>query len=81
MKPIKKFQIGKKGLTPEFVEQVRKCFERREIIKISILSSVCKNKKDAQDISDKLEKELGEKFTSKIIGHTLNVRKWRKNKR
>lgn len=81
MKPIKRFQIGKNKLTPTFIEQIKKCFEHAEIIKISILKSACRDKKQAREIADELVNALGKNYTYKMIGYTLSVRKWRKAKR
>jgi RNA-binding protein YhbY len=83
MKPIKKFQIGKKGLTQEFVEQLKKAFgdSSTESIKISLLKSSTRDKKQAQNIGQELVDGLGKNFTFKLIGYTLGVHKWRKDKR
>jgi RNA-binding protein YhbY len=81
MKQIKKLQIGKKGLTPEFITQLKNVFEREQIIKISILKSACRNKKDAEKIGEDLVNELGKNFSFRLIGYVLTVRKYRKNVR
>ena len=80
MKEIKRFQIGKNGLTQNFIEQIKTYFEKSkaELIKISILKSICKDKKDAKKISNELIEGLGNMFTGKLIGHTIVVRRWRK---
>ena len=78
MKPIKKFQIGKKGLTSEFVEQVRKTFEKSDLIKIELLKSATRKKEEADTIGNDLVDKLGDKFTCKRVGYTLTIRKWRK---
>ena len=54
MKAIKKLQIGKNGLTPEFIEQVKSVFENGKLVKISILKSACRDKKDAEKIGKEL---------------------------
>ena len=79
MKPIKKIQLGKKGLTPEFIEQVRKIFEKESLLKISILKSACRNKQDAIKIADNLKNSLGKKFNYRLIGYTITLMKFRKN--
>ena len=80
MKEIKKFQIGKKGLTEEFVGQLNHYFEKShaEVIKVEILKSCCRDKKDAEKIGDELVEKLGKNFTYKLVGYVLTVRKWRK---
>jgi len=81
MKRIKKLQIGKAGLTPAFINQVRKIFENEKLIKISILKSACRDKEDAKKIGEKLVKELGPKFGYKLIGYVLTIIKYRKEQR
>ena len=78
MKSQRKLQIGKSGLTPEFIEQVKKVFENAELIRISILKSACRDKEHAKEMGDELVDSLGKNFTFKLIGYVLVVRKWRR---
>ena len=81
VKPIKKLQIGKSGLTSKFIEQVKKVFENAELVRISILKSACRDKEHAKKIGEELVDALGKNFTFKLIGYVLVVRRWRKDKR
>jgi RNA-binding protein YhbY len=62
-------QLGKKGLTSEFIEALRKSFKSHKIIKISLLKSYSRDKgqilKDAEHICS----ELG--CRHKLLGYTL----------
>ncbi len=78
MKAIKKLQIGKNGLTPEFIEQVKSVFENGKLVKISILKSACRDKKDAEKIGKELVSELGPKYGYKLVGYVLTIIKYRK---
>ena len=78
MKPIKRLQIGKNKLSLSFINQVKIIFKNEEIIKISILKSACRNKKDAEKMADELVDSLGKNFTYKLIGYVLTIRKFRK---
>jgi RNA-binding protein YhbY len=78
MKAIKKLQIGKNGLSPEFIEQVKKTFEDSRLVKISILKSACRDKKDAKKIGEELIGALGPKYGYKLVGYVLTVIKYRK---
>jgi len=82
VKPQKKFQIGKKGLTKEFVEQIRTYFEKSksEIVKIEILKSCCRDKKKAKEIGRELVGKLGKNFDFKLIGYVLVVMRFRKSR-
>lgn len=81
MKPIKKLQIGKNGLSEAFVEQVQKIFEKEKVVKISILKSACRNKKDAEKMARDLVSALGGKFDYKLVGYVVTVIKFRKAQR
>jgi len=81
MKQIKRLQIGKNGLSRAFIEQVRGLFENENVVKISILRSACRNKKDAEKMARDLVGELGEKFNYRLVGYVISVTKFRKAQR
>ena len=78
MQSIKKLQIGKKGLTPEFAEQLKRIFENEQMLKVAILKSACRDKKEAIKMADALLDMLGRNYTYRLVGYTLTIRKWRK---
>ena len=81
MKQIKKLQLGRKGLTPEFVEQVKSIFENETLIKVSILKSACRDKVEAKKMAEDLVGILGKKYGYKLIGYVLTITKFRKVQR
>ena len=81
MKPIKRLQIGKNGLSPEFIEQVKGVFESDKLVKISILKSACRDKKDAKKMAEELIEALGSKYDHKLVGYVMTVIKFRKDQR
>ena len=81
MKQIKRLQMGKNGLTPAFVTQVKSIFEKETLVKISILKSACRDKSDAKKIGEDLVNELGKKYDYKLVGYVLTVIKYRKDQR
>ena len=78
MKPIKRLQMGKNGLTPEFVNQVKSVFTNEKIVKISILRSASRNREEVKKMADELVSQLGEKYKYRLIGYVLTVMKFRK---
>ena len=74
-------QIGKKGLTTNLVENLKKYFKSREFLKIRILKSACRDRDEARKMSEDIILKLGNNYTYRLIGYTLSVRKWRKPKR
>jgi RNA-binding protein YhbY len=81
MRQIKRLQMGKNGLSPAFIEQVKSIFEGETLIKISILKSACRDKKDAEKMGDDLVEALGKKYDFKLVGYVLTVVKYRKEQR
>lgn len=76
----KQIQLGKKGLTKEFLEGLKKRFEKPTVknIKISVLPSVRKSKDDVKKYSEEIKTVLGSKFTTRILGFSIFIKKWRK---
>jgi len=74
---IMRTQIGKNGLTENFIETLKNAFKTHDLIKISVIQHKEETKKMAEEIVDK----LGKKFTYKRIGFTIIVKKWRKARR
>jgi RNA-binding protein YhbY len=81
LRPIKKIQLGKNGLTSEFIEQVKTIFKNDKMIKITILKSACRDKTEARALAEELMQALGKKYKYKMIGYVLTVMKFRKNQR
>ena len=81
MRPIRQLQMGKAGLSEAFVKQVKGAFENETLLKISILKSACRDKKDAKKMGEDLVEELGTKYGFKLVGYVLTVIKFRKDQR
>ena len=78
---IKRLQLGKNGVTKEFLEQTKNAFENSTIVKISILKSACRKKEDAKKIGEQIVEYLGKNFDYKLIGFVLTVMKFRREVR
>jgi RNA-binding protein YhbY len=76
--------MGKRGLTPGFIEILEKAFINHEFLKIAVLKSACRDREEiktmAETICKDLKTKLNKEFTSRIIGFTINIKKWRKLK-
>jgi len=81
MKSVRRLQLGKNGLTNEFIAQVRAVFEHAEVIKISILKSACRNKDDAKAMAEKLIDTLGKRFVYRLVGYVLTINKFKRDVR
>jgi RNA-binding protein YhbY len=76
------FQLGKAGLTESFIESLLKTFKNHELVKVSILKSCCRDRQEAKNLAlgicQKLEKLENKRFTLRLVGYTMFIRKWRK---
>ncbi|MBT7706139.1 hypothetical protein HN747_01700 [archaeon] len=81
LSPIKRLQIGKNGLTPEFIDQVKVLFVKQKILKINILKSACRDKAEAEKMADELIEALGRKYKYKLVGYVITLLQFRKNQR
>ncbi len=75
-------QLGKKGITKEFIEdiKIRTQKYRNITIKITVLKSAREKKDDVKRYAEELKQKLGSKFTYKILGFSIFIRKWRKSR-
>lgn len=73
-------QLGKKGLTPDFIEDIERRLEkhRNASLKIHVLQSARESKKDVKKYAEEIISKLGEKYTYKTLGFTIFLKKWRK---
>ena len=76
------YQIGKKGLTPEFIEALKVTFKREENLKISILKSFSRDREKAIETAEKIVSSLNDKkfiYNYKIIGFTIVLFRMRRH--
>jgi RNA-binding protein YhbY len=79
---MKHLQLGKSGITANYVETLKTYFKKNQNVKISVLSSArsegSEGKKEVKKMSDEILKALGKNYTSRVIGFTIALKKWRK---
>jgi len=71
-------QLGKNGITENFMNTLKTSFKTHETLKLVVLKSAGHDKEKVKEISEKLLAELGNKYTCKIVGFTLFFRRWRR---
>jgi len=73
-------QIGKNGLTQEFLDEIKKRFDKRENenIKVHVLKSARDNRDDVKKYAEEIKRFLGNRFTYRVIGFSIFMKKWRK---
>lgn len=73
-------QLGKKGLTSEFLKNLKQRFEKyqNKTIKIHVLKSARESKEDVKKYAEEIKGYLGDKFTYRVMGFSIFLKKWRK---
>jgi len=74
-------QLGKNGITENFVETLNSHFQKHGNVRVSVLKSAGHEKEKVKKYSEELLDKLGKNYTVKIIGFTIVLKKWRREKR
>ena len=72
------FQIGKNGITENFIKQADDALEAREIIKIKVLNNSFLNPKE---VANELAEKTGAEFVQSIGNKFVLYRESKKNKK
>lgn len=73
-------QLGKNGLTKTMLEEIKKRFEKRqnENMKIHVLKAAREKREDMKKYAEGIQNYLGDKYTCRVIGFSIFIKKWRK---
>ena len=74
-------QLGKNGITTNFIETLKSCFEKHDSVRISVLRSAISNREDLAKYASELTQSLGKNYTARIIGFKIIIKKWRKQQK
>ena len=81
MPVISQIQLGKNRITDNFISVLKSHFEKHANVKVSVLKSAGHDREEVKKLSDEILNKLGKKYTSRVIGFTIVVKKWRKEVR
>jgi len=81
MQKLSEIQIGKQGISENFIETLKNNFKKHENVRIHILKSAGHDKEKVRKYSEEILQELGKNYTAKIIGFKIAIKKWRKPRR
>jgi RNA-binding protein YhbY len=79
MPTIRQIQIGKNGLTESLIVNLKHHFDTCKNVKVSVLKSCCRDREELKKINEQILEKLGNHYTSRIIGYTIVVKKWRRD--
>jgi RNA-binding protein YhbY len=71
-------QLGKNGVTDNFISTLKNNFKKHDNVRISVLKSARQDKGKIKEYSNEILEKLGKNYTAKIIGFKIIVKKWRK---
>ena len=78
-------QLGKNGVSDNFILTLQSHFKNHSNIKVNVLKNARGDGKEGREkvkeYSNEILNKLGNKFTARIIGFTINLKKWRKPQR
>ena len=78
MPVIGQIQLGKQGLTDNFIETLKTYFKKHKNVKVSVLKNSGREK--IKEYSMEILEKLGKNYSARIIGFTINLRRWRNKK-
>jgi len=70
-----KFQIGKRGLTDNFIETLKTAFKTHKQLRISVLKAASPDKARVKEIAAEMAQKLPFNTKHRIIGFTIIIRK------
>lgn len=79
MPAMRQIQLGKNGVSEQFMSNLRQHFDSTQNVKVSVLKSCCRDREELKEIGEKIMKNLGSHYTSRIIGYTIVIKKWRRD--
>jgi len=68
-------QLGKQGLSENFIWNLKSCFKRNDSVKIHVLKSAGHDREKIKEIAEEIVGELGDKFKFRIVGFSIFMRK------
>jgi len=78
MPRLSHIQIGKNGITENFILTLNDHFKNHDNVKISVLKSAGHEKNKVKEYSEEILNKLGKNYTSRVLGFTIFLKKWKK---
>ena len=75
---IAEMQLGKNGITENFIQTLKGIFQNHDMIRLAVLKSAREKREDMKKYSEEILRKLGTNYTAKIIGFKIILKKWRK---
>jgi RNA-binding protein YhbY len=74
-------QLGKQGITENFIVTIKHHFNKHDNVKVHVLKSARHDREDMKKYAEKIIDSLGPYYTAKTLGFSIFLKKWRKPQR
>jgi len=78
-------QLGKAGITDNFIDSLKNLFKKHENVKVHVLKNARgtgkEGKAEVKAYAEEILEKLGKKYTHKNIGFVISIKKWRREVR
>ncbi len=71
-------QLGKQGITDNFILTLKNHFKKHTNMKVKVLKSAGHDKEKVKRYAEEILEKLGKNYTSKTLGFSIFIKKWRK---
>jgi len=78
VEPIGKIQLGKNGISANFIQSLENQFKKHNDVKVVVLKAAGHDREKVKKYAEEILEKMGKKFTARIIGFTIALKKWRK---
>ena len=72
---VGELQLGKQGITENFIKTLQTYFVKNRVVKISVMQSLSTDKKEIKNLAQEIIEKLQGKFKSNFIGHKIILRR------
>jgi RNA-binding protein YhbY len=73
-------QLGKNGITENFILTLKNHFNKHKNVKVSVLKSACRDREELKKISNEIVEKLGKNYKARVIGFKIAIMKLRKSR-
>lgn len=74
---ISKVQLGKNGITENFISTLKSHFQKHKDVQIQVLRSARESREDMKKYEKEILEKLGKNYTARTIGFIIKLKKWR----
>lgn len=72
-------QLGKSGITENFISTLKSHFNKHKNVKVHVLKSAGHDKENMKKYAEAIVEKLGkEHYTAKVIGFSIFLKRWRR---